>query len=124
MHSTNPETTIIIITFAIWYIYHLLRKTSARKMDIYDFVMLSTVAIIPASFALFSDFWHYFSRKVGVSLPFILLFGILLAVIFLFVHKLTMRFRDIEAKNVLLIQELSILKQKIASRKMEKEANE
>ena len=113
MDSIHPETSITIMTFAVLYVWYILRKTSIRKIDIYDFVMLSTVAIIPVSFVLFSGFWIFLSNKVGVAFPFVLLFGILLAAIFLFVHKLTIRFRDIESKNVVLAQELGLLKQKI-----------
>ena len=48
----SAETVVIISGFAFVYMLVLLRKTLQGKFDLYDFLMLSMVAILPASFAL------------------------------------------------------------------------
>ncbi|MBY9027896.1 hypothetical protein K7459_30020, partial [Pseudomonas fluorescens] len=51
----SPETVVVISAFALIYMLVLLRKTLQGKFDLYDFMMLSMVAIIPAGFALFPN---------------------------------------------------------------------
>ena len=51
------------------------------------------------------------TQITGVTFPFVILFGALLAVLFLFMHRLTIKLHRLENDNRMLIQELSILRQ-------------
>ena len=73
--------------------------------------MLSAVALVPAFFVLFPSITHSLTDMMGVAFPFVMLFGILLAVLFIFIHRLTAKLHRLEQDNYLLVQELSLLKQ-------------
>ncbi len=122
-HSDNIETILIILSFSIWYTWHLLHKTSCLKLDMYDFSMLSSVSIIPLSFVVFPTFWQSISDILGIGFPFILLFGMMIAIIFIFIHRLTVRLHHMSHKYTLLIQEVSLLKKKPSLIRTEHEIN-
>ena len=67
----------------------LLRKTMQGKFDLYDFLMLSMVAIIPAGFTLFPTLAYLVSHLTGVVFPFVVMFGALFLVVFVFMHNMT-----------------------------------
>lgn len=113
MQSIKPETILVIVVFAVIYLALILRKTAKAQLDLYDLVMLSTVATMPVFFALFPGFSHYVSLLTGVKFPFVVLFGLLLAVLFLFIHRMTTRLHALERDNRLLVQELSLLKHSV-----------
>jgi hypothetical protein len=106
----NWHTVVIVSVFALGYLYFTARKTARQQLDIYDLVMLSTVAIMPSAFVLFPDLAEYLSRLAGVAFPFVIMFGALFAILFIFVHRLTAKIHRLEHDNRLLIQELSLLK--------------
>jgi hypothetical protein len=105
----SAETVAIISGFALIYMLMLLRKTLQGKFDLYDFLMLSMVAILPAAFALFPRFAYLISHLTGVVFPFVVMFGALFLVIFVFMHKVTERLHRLERQNWALIQEQSLL---------------
>ncbi len=119
MFSNDPETLITIVLFAVLYIWFLLYKTSTSTLDVYDLVILSTAAVLPISFILVPGFWHFLSNKIGVAFPFVLLFGILIVIIFITIHRLLVKLYDLKSKYVFLIQELGLLKQKQSSKESE-----
>ena len=104
------KTTVVIIIFSICYLISIVRRTAKNQMDLYDLMMLSTVAIIPSLFVLFPHLTEKITRSMGIGFPFLLLFGSLIAVLFIFIHRLTEKIYKIESDNRLLIQELSLLK--------------
>lgn len=113
MRTVSHETIGVILLFAVVYLVIILRKTGRSQLDLYDLVMLSTVATLPILFALFPGFNYYISVFTGVKFPFVVLFGLLLAVIFLFINRLTARLHKLEHDNRLLVQELSLLQQQV-----------
>ena len=116
MPATHIETVVVILLFAIWYLWVILRRTADHTIDLYDFAMLSTVAVVPTLFALFPATTQTIASLLGVAFPFVLLFGLLLAVLFIFIHRLTVKLHKLENDNRLLIQELSLLKHNIEKR--------
>lgn len=110
MHTIATKTIILVVLFAIAYMFFIIRKTARRQLDIYDLVMLSTVAIIPIVFASLPQFAYWLSNLVGVEFPFVVMFGMLFAILFIFIHRLTVKIYRLESDCRLLIQELSILK--------------
>lgn len=109
MHS-NLNTIFIVSIFALCYLYYTARETARQKLDIYDLTMLSAVATIPSVFVLFPSFADHIARLAGVAFPFVILFGALFAILFIFVHRLTAKLHRLEYDNRLLIQEVSLLK--------------
>ncbi len=109
MHS-NLQTVVIISIFALCYLYYTARETARQQLDIYDLIMLSTVAIIPSAFVLFPRLAEHLARLAGVAFPFVIMFGALFAILFIFIHRLTAKIHRLERDNRLLIQEVSLLK--------------
>jgi hypothetical protein len=105
----NTATVLVISAFAVVYMLILLRKTLQGKFDLYDFLMLSMVAIIPAGFALFPRLTYWLTQLSGVGFPFVLMFGVLFLVVFVFLHNMTARLHKLERQNGVLIQEQSLL---------------
>jgi hypothetical protein len=105
----SAETVAVISAFALIYMLILLRKTLQGKFDLYDFLILSMVAIIPAAFALFPKLAYLLSHLTGVVFPFVVMFGALFLVVFAFMHNITQRLHRLERQNWTLIQEQSLL---------------
>ncbi len=105
----SAETVAVISAFALIYMLVLLRKTLQGKFDLYDLLMLSMVAIIPAGFALFPGLAYLLSHLTGVVFPFVVMFGALFLVVFAFMHNITARLHKLERQNWALIQEQSLL---------------
>ena len=111
MSNVTPSavTVGIISGFAFIYMLVLLRKTLQGKFDLYDFLVLSMVAILPAGFALFPRLAYLISHLTGVVFPFVVMFGALFLVVFVFMHNITERLHKLERQNWALIQEQSLL---------------
>jgi hypothetical protein len=116
----NTVTVLVISVFAFVYMLILLRRTLEGKFDLYDFLMLSMVAIIPAGFALFPKLAYLLSELSGVVFPFVLMFGVLFLVVFVFMHNITARLHKLERQNCALIQEQSLLSLELKARKKSK----
>lgn len=113
MHTTTPQTLMFVAIFACGYLFFTIRKTARQQLDIYDLVMLSAVAIVPGIFVAFPEVAYWFANIAGVEFPFVVMFGMLFAILFVFIHRLTVKLHRLESDNRLLIQETSLLKQKI-----------
>lgn len=113
MHSVTLHTLIIVVVFAFGYVFFMVCKTARQQLDIYDLAMLSTVAIVPSIFVVFPGIAFWIAEIAGVAFPFVVMFGILFAVLFVFVHRLTVKLHRLEADNRLIIQEISLLKQSV-----------
>lgn len=110
MLTKYDKNAIVILLFAIVYMFYIIRKTARQQLDIYDSVMLSTVAIIPVFFVSLPKIAFLLSNLAGVDFPFVVMFGMLFAILFIFIHRLTVKIHRMESDNRLLIQELSLLK--------------
>lgn len=116
------STIILISIFAIGYIFFISLKAVRHQLDIYDLVILSSVAIVPVIFVTFPQVSSWLANIAGVKFPFVIMFGILFAILFIFVHRLTLKINRLESDSRLLIQELSLLKQSINSEKVKNNA--
>ena len=110
MHTINIQTIVIIAVFAVGYLFFLIRKIASQQLDLYDLVMLSSVAIVPFIFIAFPRIAEWVAKISGVAFPFVVMFGLLFAIIFLFIYRLTIKLHRLELDNRLLIQEISLLK--------------
>ena len=113
MYNISLQTIILVAIFAFCYLTFITRKTARQQLDLYDLVMLSTVAIVPGIFVAFPKIAFWLSNIAGVEFPFVMMFGMLFAFLFVFVYRLTIKLHILEVDNRLLIQEISLLKQTI-----------
>ena len=113
MHTVSIRTIILIIFFIGGYMFLIIRKTARHQLDLYDLVMLSMVAFIPGVFAIFPQFAEWVADITGVEFPFVVMFGILFAILFVFIHRLTVKIHKLESESRLLLQEISLLKQAV-----------
>lgn len=114
MHN-NIETVLWITIFSVLYLSFTIRQTARRKIDFYDFIMLSTVAIFPWVLVSFPALGDYLTRISGVAFPFVIMFGGLFSIVFIFIHRLVGKVHMLENDNRILVQELSILKERLSS---------
>jgi hypothetical protein len=119
MHTINTNTLIVIGLFALAYLAFVARKTARQQLDLYDFVMLSTVAVVPAIFVFWPGLAYWLAEIAGVAFPFVIMFGALFLILFLFVYRMTAKVHRLERDNVLLIQEVSLLRLELGSRAAE-----
>ena len=105
----NIKTVFIILLFACWYLYRIAQMAGRQQLDLYDLIILSTVAIIPSAFVLFPHTAYFLTHLIGVAYPFVILFGALLAILFIFIHRLTRKLHQLESSNRILLQEISLL---------------
>ena len=113
MHTVSIKTIILVTSFISGYMFSIIRKTARRQLDLYDLIMLSTVAIIPGAFAISPRFADWVADITGVGFPFVVMFGVLFAILFIFIHRLTVKIHRLESESCLLLQELSLLKQAV-----------
>lgn len=112
-HEPATATLVLVGLFAVLYLGYLLRKTVAGSLDLYDLMILSTVALVPALFAFFPGVSRAVSALTGVAFPFVVMFGVLFSVLFISVHRLTVKLHKLEMTNRLLVQELSLLQHSV-----------
>ncbi len=109
MHTINNNTQLVIALFAIIYIMFLAAKTARHHIDLYDFVMLSAVAMVPVGFAFYPKLAYWLAEQIGVTYPFVLMFGFLFFIIFIFVYRLTIKIHRLENFNLQAVQEIGLL---------------
>lgn len=114
--SLNNATMLFLITFSASYMVLVLRETIAGRFDLYDFIMLSMLAIVPCGFVVFPNIVNQFADIIGVEFPFIIMFGMLFMIVFLFLHRMTAKIHLLEKQNLKLIQELGILSHLISKK--------
>lgn len=106
-------TQIASFLFCVLYLSFLFRRLNQARLDVYDAVMLSAVAIGPALFIFVPDFSNGLANWLGVAFPFVILFSGLFVIMFLFVHRLTITLHKLQKQNRALIQEVAILRQQL-----------
>ena len=107
--APTTETIVFVLVFGVIYVLVLLRKTLDGDVDLYDLFMLAMVAIVPAAFTLFPGITTRISHITGVAFPFVVMFGALFLIVFVFLHRMTARVHKLEHQNCALTQELGLL---------------
>jgi len=111
--SPTVATMLTIGMFAVVYFLFLARKTIRNTLDLYDFILLSMVAVVPAIFVLFPGMAQWLGDLTGVAFPFIIMFGALLVIVFILLHRLTVNIYQLQKRSHHLVQEVSLLRQKL-----------
>lgn len=116
-YTPTVETLVAVGAFAVIYLAVLVRRTLAGALDLYDLVALSTVAVVPAAFAFFPGLATMLAELTGVAFPFIVMFGALFVVTFVFLHRLTVNMHKLNQRARDLTQELSLMRAELDRRK-------
>lgn len=115
-YHPDPITVLLASVFMICYVAHLFRKTISEKVDLYDFILLSTVALAPSALLYFPHLSMRLSKAAGVAFPFVLMFGFLFLIVFVFLHRFVAMGKSNERRITTLVQELAILKASLKNR--------
>ena len=116
MIDFGSRTILLILVFSFFYLFYLLRKSAKREIDLIDTFLLSFVAFIPSLFAVFPKVTDFVVSLSGVTFPFAVWFGFLFAVIFYILIRISRKIYRIENNNKKIIQELSIISEKIKNK--------
>lgn len=119
-YHPNTVTVVLATIFMVGYLTHLFRRVVAERVDLYDFFLLSTVALCPSGILYFPELSEKVSRAAGVSYPFILLFGFLFFVVFVFLHRMVAMGKANERRITTLVQELAILRGKVSENSVQR----
>ena len=119
MDFVQPTTnTIIFITmFVLVYVTYLLAKIRKNHVDLYDFLFLILVSLLPAAFVYFPESVFWLTQFVGVKFPFIILFGLLIFCIFIQLHRVAIAIYKTKNNIVHLSQKLSFLEDEVQNLK-------
>lgn len=107
-YQPTQATTVVLVGFMVVYLAVLVRHAGRDRIDLYDLILLSTVGLVPASFVLFPGPTSRLAAWAGVSFPFLILFGFLLLVAFVYLYRLTVKIKALELKQARLVQDLAL----------------
>ena len=104
------HTIFFVSIFTVFYIFIMFTNAVTKRLSLIDFMMLSAVALLPIAFELFPGTANRLADLIQVSLPFVLLAGMLFVVVFAFLYRIVIKIENLKQTNSLLIQELSLLR--------------
>jgi hypothetical protein len=105
----------IILVFGVAYTYHVVQKLRRREVDLYDFVLLLSVAAIPMLFAGWPNFTDFVGEVFGVALPLTVMFGLLFVSVFVILHRSLSRIHRLETRVIALAQEIALIDDRVAN---------
>ena len=109
----SMPTLVLTVAFCALYLFGLIRHALRDRIDLYDLIMLSAVAIVPAVFVLFPSLAFTLAEYAGVAFPMVVLFGILFWILFIHSYHQVVRVSRLRKTNTMLVQELSLLKMRL-----------
>ena len=107
----------IILIFGVAYTYHVVQKLRCREVDLYDFVLLLSVAAIPLLFAGWPNFTAFVGDVFGVALPLTVMFGLLFVSVFIILHRSLSRIHRLEMRVIALTQEVALIDDRVTNGK-------
>lgn len=112
-YHPTVQTIVFVSLFLVLYLVILLKNAIRSTIDFYDLLMLSSVAIVPSVFVFFPSLAGYLAHLAGVEFPFVLLFGGLFLIVFVYLYRLVIEINHHHGRITVLIQELSLLRQQL-----------
>ncbi len=110
-YSPTPQLIAILCAFAAVYLVFVIQKLRRRDVDIYDFFLLLSLAVVPLLFVVWPALTETVASSVGVALPLSLMFGILFVAVFIIIHRLISRLHRVETALTAAVQEIAILEE-------------
>lgn len=115
--TASTQLFAFILVFGVAYTYHVVQKLRCREVDLYDFVLLLSVAAIPLLFAGWPNFTAFVGEIFGVALPLTVMFGLLFVSVFIILHRSLSRIHRLETRVVALAQEIALIDDRAANGK-------
>jgi hypothetical protein len=112
-YSPTPQTLVFMAVFVVLYLGLMLRNTVRRSLDLYDFLLLSSVAIVPASFVFFPALATRIATIVGVEFPLVVVFGTLFLITFVYLYRLVVKANGQGRALTALVQEAGLMRREI-----------
>jgi hypothetical protein len=110
-YHPSSHTVVALAVFLVLYELFLIRKAFRKGIDLYDLLILSSVALLPATFAFFPDATQALSTLLGVNYPFVVLFGLLFFMVFFYFNRLVAKVNALSHRERILAQELALLRE-------------
>jgi hypothetical protein len=110
-YHPTVHTVVFVSLFLVIYLFVIIRTAAKNSIDLYDLLLLSAVAIVPSFFVYFPGMAVRLARLVGVEFPFVLLFGFLFFVVFVYLYRVVIRLTHDNQRLSVLVQELSLLRE-------------
>ena len=118
--SITLKITLVIIT--IIYMFLILKSIKSKKINVSYSILWIITGIILIISAIIPNMIEWISMKLGFETTSNMLFCITIFIIFYLIFNLTTIISEENKKNTLLIQEISLLKNKVSD--LEEELNE
>jgi len=106
--APSVPTVIVVSAFCVGYLAYLTYRLYSNAIDLYDYVMLSMIALLPGTFVLWPSLSYLIAELLGVTFPFVIMFSALLLVVFVIVHHVLVRLHRFERITRLLVQEIAL----------------
>ncbi|MBF0289398.1 MAG: DUF2304 domain-containing protein [SAR324 cluster bacterium] len=116
-YQPTLQTVIFLSLFIVIYLFVLMRNTIRNAIDLYDFLLLSAVAIIPLFYILTPKWVVFLAKFIGVSFSFLILFGSLFVITFVYLYRLNIKLNQQNQKIILLVQEVGLLREALSREK-------
>lgn len=109
------QTTLRIVLVIVMFIYLFLiaRAVKRKNMRINYLILWIIIGIFLIVALIFPNFIDKISGVIGFEVPINMIFSIAIFVVLYFIHDLMKLFSKEEKKNVLLTQEISLLKSRV-----------
>ena len=112
-YAPSWHTVLAVGIFLVVYELTLIRKVFRKAIDLYDLLLLSMVALLPAAFAFFPNATQEFSTLLGVNFPFVVLFGLLFFAVFFYFNRLVGKVNRLSHRERVMAQEIAFLRERI-----------
>jgi hypothetical protein len=113
MHYVSPQAAGFVAVFLVFYLTLLVRRAIANKLEIYDFLLLSSVAIVPFVFVFMPKTILKITHLLGVGLPVVFLFSALIFILFLLLYTVIRRLTLLRRQFSVVVQEIALLRQRV-----------
>lgn len=113
VYEPKIMTQIFIVIFFLSFFVFLVRKVIKGSIDLFDLFFLGLLGVIPVVFVIFPQLTSYFTALIGVKYPFLILFGGLHFVMFIYITYLSSRINKLRRNGVKIAQKLALLEEKM-----------
>ena len=113
---------IVLILVLLIYIFSILKAVKRKNMRIGYLIFWSIIGILLIVALCIPGLVENFSKMIGFEMPINMIFSVAIFIILYLIFNLTMKLSKEYQNNVLLIQEISLLKKRVE--KLEKKDND
>lgn len=114
---------IALIVIVLIYIFFILKAVKRKNMRIGYLIFWAITGVLLIIALLIPNLVENISELIGFGIPINMIFSVAIFIILYLIFDLTTLISKEEKKNTLLIQEISILKKRVAELEKNKEKN-